>query len=413
MKNFVFRSSFVVFFILLAGAFFSVPVRAQEPAPRLEILNESITVVTSTEKGADNAAVITIRNNGPAISDAQFRVAVDTTEGTTPIVAKPATVSLGAYTVSQVKLEFDPVEEAQSGYLVLEAEGIAPALCPLTIDPPKPAVSYGLLGANKLDASIVLLWSFWIGFLGFVFVGVMWCLFAFQSRKKDPLKPNEVFHARMDTALHWDFSKNWASSFGLLGAFFVGLAGMKVIPEAPTLFSAGSLTVIVVVFPALIALAPMVVSSLNSFGKEPLKKDGNTPILFEGAPPVLILPFVIGSALVVWAVTGEMIALIALFAELQVTEIITSNVEIASQILVVFFWIAGFYYSLERVVQSSLTAKKPEDIINEDAEKDKKQTTVQPGARNLLQLLGIPDDVMDDAMKLTRESKPTRKLYLP
>lgn len=413
MKNLALRFGFVVCFLLLAASLFvAIPARAAEPAPILEILNESITVDTSTEKGAENAVVITIRNNGPEIPNAQFRAAIDTTKGTTSIAPKPATVNLKAYTVSQVKLAFDPVEEVQSGYLVLEAEGIAPAFCPLTINPPQPVGTYGLLGKTKLDTGIVLRWSFWIGFLAFVVVGVVWCVIAFQYRKKDPLKPGDVFHARMETSLHWDFTKNWASSFSLLSGFFIALAGLKVIPESPTLFGSGSLTVFIVFFPALILLAPMMVSSLNSLGKEPRKTNEDAPILFDGSPPILILPFIIGSGLVVWSVTGEMIALIALFSELQVSEIISANTNFAAQILVVIFWGVGFYYSMERVVQSALTAKMPDEIIKAEELKDK-QIAAQVRKLDNWGGANITDEMIEELITLTPKAIPSRKLYLP
>ncbi|MBN2388940.1 MAG: hypothetical protein JXB85_18135 [Anaerolineales bacterium] len=327
-------------------------------APRLEILGESIMAEPEDAVSTSMLTVVTVRNNGEAIDALAFR-AVSNEGGSIVVYVQGGTTSIGAFAIAQFILEFpDLVSEETSGYLVVEAAGIEPAFASLTLKPLPDLPPDRILGVLVPDINWILVWSFIVGFV-LLFVASLSGIFVKFKREKK-LGVRQTLACRMK-GLKWKFEENWASTFVAVGGLLNVVASSKIIPEKPVILGEHGFQALNTLFPILIVLAPFLLSALNAIAKEP-KKNGKLILEEDGKTPLLVLPFVIGSAVVTWAVVGELLTLIVLFQELFNGDYISGAVTQVSQVMFLLIGLLGLFYAWEKIIQTSLSAKTPEEL---------------------------------------------------
>jgi hypothetical protein len=375
-KNNTRKVSFLVFQSLLLALLFAALLTSSAQAfdHRLEIIGGPITIKSKAAQATAMSFFVTVRNNGPEIPLLIFRAVSD--DGN-PITVKLLGQQAGihAYAVAQFEIEFpNLVTKKISGHLIIEADQVEPAAETLTLEPFVDGLKGALPGIALLDTSQIIEWSFWFGFV-FIFLA-SWACIIFQFRSKED-KLKNILNLRM-TGLKWDFKENWASTFVAVGGVLGTLISSDIMPENPVLISKQGFQMLNILFLILIVVAPFLLSILNSllnllFGdpkknlhsedskknlhSEDYKKGDVVIVDSEGKPPLLILPFVVGSALVSWAVLGELLTQIVLFQELSTTGLLTQMVTGIAQWVMQLFALLGMIYVLQIIAQTASTAK--------------------------------------------------------
>jgi hypothetical protein len=192
---------------------------------------------------------------------------------------------------------------------------------------------------------------------------------------------------------------------GILGT----LVGAEILPENPTILSKQGFQTLSLLFPVLIVSAPFLLVASNTLFEKPemevitpnTGKDKKDKEDKAEATPVLISPFVLGSAVVGWAITGELITLMVLFQELKIAGYVSCIVSLSSQILLGLLLVLGLCYVWKKIVLISLTAKKPVQPTKQvsGVEKPIAATEQVPGVG----VSGVPAKPM----------RAPRKVYLP
>ena len=371
----------------------------------LEFIGGPINVVPDVQSNNQMLATVTVRNNGPEVTDLAFRAVSDQGENIQLNVYEGGK-AIAAYSVAQFKIEFLEIgPEKVTGRLVIEASNVIPAVEALTLDPTAGKIGINLLGIVTLDTNAILIFSFILGFV--LFVGPLIHIVLYHINEKD-MKISEIFHARMD-GLNWDFKGNWASTFVALSGILGTLVGAEILPENPTILSKQGFQTLSLLFPVLIVSAPFLLVASNTLFEKPemevitpnTGKDKKDKEDKAEATPVLISPFVLGSAVVGWAITGELITLMVLFQELKIAGYVSCIVSLSSQILLGLLLVLGLCYVWKKIVLISLTAKKPVQPTKQvsGVEKPIAATEQVPGVG----VSGVPAKPM----------RAPRKVYLP
>ena len=175
----------------------------------------------------------------------------------------------------------------------------------------------------------------------------------FKAAKK--LNFFKMLECRMK-GLNWSFIENWASTLVAVGGILATVLGSQVMPEKTVILSAQEFQFLNLLFPILIVVSAVSAGYFECAGKE-LRK--NSAIILDDTDktPLLILPFVAGSAVVAWAVIGELLTTSVLFQELYLADTISRFIAISAQIFLILLCILGLFYSIEKIVQISLSAK--------------------------------------------------------
>jgi hypothetical protein len=331
---------------------------------QLEIINGPFTI--QPDPDADNAlvALILVRNNGPAIQQLTFRAIND--DGQEILISQPEQQGIGGYTIQEYSiLIIDQIAEKTTGWLIISGENIGPASAAITINPSISPLRF--LGI-QFNVNTIILYSFLVGVIGFLIILLVVMLIQnkkgagdvteIKSKKITTLfELKSILHYRV-SGLVWDITKNWASTFVAVGGILGTILGSKLMPESPLIISLQNFQLLNMIFLFLIALGPFLIEALNALGIEP--RDGNGKIIVDinGNVPLLLVPYILGSSIVVWAILGELITLAILIQELFHSGVISGGFASVAQISLVGLGCLGYFYSIEKVIQNTLTAPK-------------------------------------------------------
>lgn len=346
----------VVLMFVMVAIIVAQPVSAADQ--QLEILNGPLVITPDKDQDDRMVAVVIVSNNGPDIAQLTFKAVSDDGQKI-DLHVNNNNSGIPKYSVNQFEVEFLNLgTEKITGHLIIEAQDVSPADTSLTLEPGQPDKSQAILWLDQLDTSLIILISFLIGFVLVVLVSFPLIVRKYKIVKN--INFSEMLHYRM-SGLKWDFTQNWASTLVAVGGILAIVVGSKVMPENPVILSTQGFQVLNILFPILIVVAPFLLTTLNALGKEP--EDKGTLILdSENKTPLLILPFVMGSAIVTWAVIGELMTLAVLFQELYLADYVSNGIAQSAQIFLLLLCLLGLYYTAEKIVQISLSAKSRDEL---------------------------------------------------
>ena len=355
--------------LILVGVTLFIGVRPAHGAdPELAILSETVTfkeVEPRTEDAPPTLeGVVILQNNTAETMTLSFALVIDGKDAAPTVTAGEA--KLAAYTTRSFTLTTES-DKPLTGFLTISGGEKIQATCPFTMSL-----------RPEFDLNLLLWGSVLLGYV-LPLVGVLLIL-AWKLREPKPVKEaggqtapaepsvpmrkklkDKIFNQWINAELEWDFTKNWGSTFTLLGAFFVALSGASLMPAEPQLLSKSAYQLVIVAGPALIALAPMLIASLNSLGRELafIYKEQTIFVTVgtSGKPPLKVFAYLFGSGVVTLAVTIEIATLLLYLFDLQRAETISSPVMTTSLILITLLWLVGIYYSGERILQVILHAQ--------------------------------------------------------
>ncbi|MFN8387567.1 MAG: hypothetical protein U0V48_07360, partial [Anaerolineales bacterium] len=225
---------FVTASILLVAAISLVVTRkAKAHDHRLEILGGPITAKPANSQSTAMTSLVLVSNNGSEISQLLF-IAMDMHGN--PIVVNLLSQQRGisAYSVELYMIEFpNTLTQTISGYLIIEADQVEPAVEVLKLEPFVDGVKDALPGIGQLDTSRIIQWSFWVGFVFMLIISLAGIYFHYRHSKN---KLKRIPSLRM-AGLKWDFKENWASTFVAVGGFLSTLVGSDIMPKNSVLIS--------------------------------------------------------------------------------------------------------------------------------------------------------------------------------
>lgn len=359
-KNY--KNSLRVLYTLLFGAIISfalaIPVFADNH--QLEIIGGPIIVKSDKENANRTITHLILRNNGTEIKTLVFH-AYNVNGETIKLSVINGGPGISAYSVAQFEIDFTDVSTKKiTGQLIVQADGIEPASEAITIEP-SVINAPALFRIDLLDTSQIIYLSFYFGFLFVAIISLGVILRKFKTQKKFGVL--QSLQCRIK-GLKWDFKENWASTFVAVGGILATIVGSDIMPASPVIISKQGFQTLNILFPILIALAPFLLATINVLGKEPTKKDGTLIVDEAGKTPLLITPFVIGSAVVTWAVVGELLTLAILFQELLIAGYISAIVAQVSQVFLAAIGLLSINYAVKKTVQISLCAKTLDELKN-------------------------------------------------
>lgn len=330
---------FVAVFLVILLSIVLLPQSTLAQGHKLQILGEEISVQPDEENQNKLVSIITLSNNGPTISNLVFKAISLDGKDIQVSVIKGGT-SIEGYSVAQFTIEFpDEIEETVTGHLIVEAPNVEPAIQSLTLEPGQPGADneINILGIVALDSSQILVTSFKVGFVGLFAATLITLLIESSFNFK------EVFKTRLVKELGWKFTENWLSSFVLVGGLFASFTASSMMPESTEIIGVEGFTALSFLFPLLIIISPFVVRGLESLGSGWAHEEDKTRRIH-------VLPFLAGSSIVIWAVTGQLAALGILFEELKIAGTFTDNVAQNGQIFLLILWLLGVFYAWENMV---------------------------------------------------------------
>jgi hypothetical protein len=295
----------------VAGVLGSAPAAAQSPATyALAFVSPSKLSLSPGKKSKTASATVTVRNNGPAVSDVHFLAVPD--DGSVKVTIASGGASVPAFMVKQFKLTLSPTDPKKkfSGTLVVAAANTAPGTLALQLGPKK-----------KVPAWLYLLIFVPLP-LGMGIVGL-----AYLRADKHGCK----WKSRMGPA-NWDFSKSWASNITVVGALLGTILAAGVLPDE-TAVSKATYAGLNLFFGVLILVAPLVYTATQA--AVPVhKRTAIKEAQYQGS----VRWFVVASGLTLGAVLGELATIFLLFREIRTAN---SMPEAAIWFLAVLMTVAG------------------------------------------------------------------------
>jgi hypothetical protein len=355
---------------LLLVVFCLPTIEAQEHT--LEILEDQLSAQPDADNGDRISTTVGIRNNGPRVTGLTFKATLKGSDGSvnehsvTPNEEEP---SIEAFSVAWFEIEFPEtvLSETLEGHLIVEAvEDVVPGVVPLTLN--YIPTEHKVLGIGGLDANGIMWWSFWAGV-------AMLVISAIAGALVDPDVPAKIFKGRLGE-LKVDMDKNWASTLTVVGGVLTTLVGAGFFPDEPEILTKAAFQSLSTLFPILVIVAGFVVTAASALfkveqpweeettmhwtedqqGKVTTTKKTETGV----TRTVPVLPFMIGSSIVFWAVMGQLATTIILFEELQIAGHFARSTMTLAQVFFSVLLALGFIYVLYSVTKTVGQAVVPD-----------------------------------------------------
>jgi hypothetical protein len=328
---------------------------------------------------------VTVRNSSDRKVDLKFSAEVRDSERVTHTIKIPNDTSVEAYSVRQVDLDIasDELEDLSmplKGFLIVSDEegNVAPGTLPITLSKPKvlPAEIFGI----SLGVSWLILV---IGFPGVVALiavivaslGVIWNTAKHMIGRGDLEKPH--LFSTLGTVLTLKFGEggSWASIIAVVAAVLQAFTTAAIYPEERAYFSAQQMAGFILTFAVLIGFAPVLYNLVRRKQKKVLD-DTKTPAKPQpkDPPPVLsepqrqgyVLTLLMSSALVVWALSGQLLVVGILITQIESTNM-AFEVKVLLSLILAFSAVYALVYAVTSIrsaleKKSKKLSKKKEEL---------------------------------------------------